>query len=326
MTNTRIDTSLVRCLAVLLITNSHFDDLYPDARLGTGGALGNTLFFLLSGYGLAISLHSGSASGEKFGDYWLRRLGKIFPVLWLVTLTVILFNREWSSMSVSDWFFKLVWPLQYWFISAIVLFYALFYWLGKRSDKTLWLLIVLLGVPYFFCYFLFLDLSQFSIEGSYFKWIVYFQIMLFGAWLSKQPFQANPVRDAGMLMVCVLMFFGLRLALGYLHLWQWQFLVHLVLFPFALFAFRFLSATVVVEFIRSIGLFPTVVFLAGLTLEIYLVQVPLVPFIASHHWGFPIGWLVAIATIPVLAFIANKTTGRLISVPGFKNTLRRKDR
>ena len=325
MTHTRIDTSLVRCLAVLLITNSHFDDLYPDARLGTGGALGNTLFFLLSGYGLAISLRSGSASGEKFGDYWLRRLGKIFPVLWLVTLVAILFNDEWSAMSVSDWFFKMVWPLQYWFICAIVVCYALFYWLGKRSGKALWLSIMLLGIPYFFCYFLFLDLSQFSIENSYFKWIVYFQIMLFGAWLSKQPFHANPAKDASMLMVCVLMFFGIKLSLAFLHLWWLQFLLHLILFPFALFAFRFLSAPVVVEFIRSVGLYPTAVFLAGLTLEIYLVQVPLIPVIARQHWGFPIGWFVAIATIPVLAFIANKTTNRMLPVSGsLTNAFRRK--
>jgi peptidoglycan/LPS O-acetylase OafA/YrhL len=319
MTAVRIDTSLVRCLAVLLITNSHFDALYPDARLGTGGAFGNTLFFLLSGYGLAISLNSGSASGETFLGYWLRRLGKIFPVLWLVTLAVILMIGQWHSMSISDWIFKMFWPFQYWFICAIVVFYALFYWFGKLSEKSLLVSIFLLGVPYFLCYSFLLDLSQWSIEDGFFKWIVYFQVMLFGAWLSKQSIKYNPKRDASLMVLCVLGFFGLKIFLSMLNLWWLQFLLHLLLFPFALFAFRFLSAPAVLNFTRSLGFYPLAVFLAGLTLEIYLVQVPCVPFIAKQHWAFPIGWLVAIVSIPVLAFIANQVTAKLLAARLFKN-------
>ncbi len=314
MTAVRIDTSLVRCLAVLLITNSHFDALYPDARLGTGGALGNTLFFLLSGYGLAMSLNSGAASQEPFLSYWLRRLSKIFPVLWVVTLVVIFIGGEWHEMAVSDWFFKLFWPLQYWFVCAIALFYALFYWFGKFSEKAILMSIVLLGIPYFLCYFLLLDLSHFSIEASHFKWIVYFQITLWGAWLSKRSCQSSPIKDASLMIASVLGFFGLMVALAWLNLWELQFLLHLILFPFGLFAFRFFSAQAVTKFANSTGIYPAAVFLAGITLEIYLVQVPLVPVIAQRHWEFPIGWLVAIASIPVLAFVASKMTGQLLSI------------
>jgi peptidoglycan/LPS O-acetylase OafA/YrhL len=314
MSVTRIDTTLVRCLAVLLITNSHFDALYPDARLGTGGAFGNTLFFLLSGYGLAISLNSGSASGETFLGYWLRRLCKIFPVLWLVTLAVILMGGQWHSMSISDWIFKMAWPLQYWFICAIVVFYALFYWFGKLSEKPLLMSILLFGVPYFLCYFFLLDLSRWSIEDGFFKWIVYFQVMLLGAWLSKQPVKSNPKKDASLMLLCVLGFFGLKILLSMLNLWWLQFLLHLLLFPFALFAFRFLSAPVVLNLFHSVGFYPVAVFLAGLTLEIYLVQVPLVPVIAQQHWIFPIGLLVAIALIPALAFVANRFTHKLLFI------------
>lgn len=317
MTNTRIDTSLVLCLAVLLITNSHFDDLYPDPRLGTGGTLGNALFFLLSGYGLAISLNSGRASEEKFWGYWVRRLGRIYPVLWVVTLVTILIRGEWHSMSINDWVLKIFLPFQYWFVCAITLFYALFYWFGRLSGRALLLSIIFLGVPYFLCYFSFLDLSQWTIERSYFKWIVYFQIMLLGAWLSKRPFHATPASDAGLLILSVLIFFGLRVLLFVLHLGWLQFLLHLILFPFSVFAFRFLGAPPVVEFIRSIGCYPVAAFLAGLTLEIYLVQVPLVPLIARQDWKFPAGWLVAIAAIPLLAFMAKKITHRLTAIPLF---------
>ncbi len=320
MTNTRIDTSLVLCLAVLLITNSHFDELYTDPRLGTGGALGNALFFLLSGYGLAISLSSGRASGERFWDYWVRRLSRIYPVLWVVTLVVIFVSGEWDVTTINDWFFKIVWPLQYWFLCAIVVFYALFYWFGKLSEKVLLLSMILLAVPYFSYYYLLLDLSQFSIENGYFKWIVYFQIMLLGAWLSKRPFHATPAKDAGLLIFCVVAFYGLKVLMMSLHFWGLQFLLHLLLFPFALFAFRFLSAQGVVQFTRSAGFYPAAVFLAGLTLEIYLVQVPLVPVIAQLNLKFPIGWFVAIVSIPVLAFFSNKITNHFLAVRLFRKT------
>ena len=49
--------SLMRFLAVILITNSHIGPLYPPHLqfLSTGGALGNSLFFFCSGFALYLS-------------------------------------------------------------------------------------------------------------------------------------------------------------------------------------------------------------------------------------------------------------------------------
>lgn len=50
--------SLIRFIATVLITNSHYDDLYPQGYsfLSTGGMIGNALFFWVSGYTLYFSL------------------------------------------------------------------------------------------------------------------------------------------------------------------------------------------------------------------------------------------------------------------------------
>lgn len=71
--------SLIRFLATILITNSHFDALYPAgfSWLSTGGALGNALFFLVSGYTLYLS------SRRNFAEWILRRYSKIFPAVWI---------------------------------------------------------------------------------------------------------------------------------------------------------------------------------------------------------------------------------------------------
>lgn len=41
---------LAKFFAVLLVLNSHLDKCYPIPALATGGALGNALFFFVSGY------------------------------------------------------------------------------------------------------------------------------------------------------------------------------------------------------------------------------------------------------------------------------------
>ena len=42
--------NLMKVFAILLVFNSHCDPLYPVSYLATGGALGNSLFFIISGY------------------------------------------------------------------------------------------------------------------------------------------------------------------------------------------------------------------------------------------------------------------------------------
>ena len=63
MTHRDTDTTLMLCLATVLITLSHLDAFVPDPRIATGGAIGNSLFFFLSGFGLAKSLNAEAAGG-----------------------------------------------------------------------------------------------------------------------------------------------------------------------------------------------------------------------------------------------------------------------
>ena len=51
----------LKTVAALFITNSHFDKLYPVAALSIGGGIGNTIFFLISGFCLSSKI------SKKFG-------------------------------------------------------------------------------------------------------------------------------------------------------------------------------------------------------------------------------------------------------------------
>lgn len=44
---------ILKTIGAVLITNSHFDELYPYKIMSTGGALGNAIFFLVAGFCLS---------------------------------------------------------------------------------------------------------------------------------------------------------------------------------------------------------------------------------------------------------------------------------
>ena len=190
----RAGTDLLRAVAIALIVNSHFDGLYPAPALATGGALGNALFFALSGFGLAVRAR-GDDTG--FAEWYRRRVCRIYPAL---VLAVVLFfalpGRAWSGWGVRDWMAHLIWPTPYWFVTAMMLFYALLYPL-RRLDRGGAYLAALLGlfIPYLAWYLTGVDLSRYSIEGEgYFKWIHYFQIMLFGELRAELALNASPFK------------------------------------------------------------------------------------------------------------------------------------
>ncbi|MFM7590500.1 MAG: acyltransferase family protein, partial [Isosphaeraceae bacterium] len=103
-----METIVVRCLAALLIANSHLSDYYPIPQLAGDGLLGNSLFFLLSGYGLA----KGDAHARRRpGDWFGRRLRKIYPSVVIVLLATALY--DFGSLHIHrpiDVIIQLVWP------------------------------------------------------------------------------------------------------------------------------------------------------------------------------------------------------------------------
>src|SRR5206468_4902650 len=84
----RNSTNFLRVLAIILVVNSHMDNLYPPqvAFLATGGMIGNALFFMLSACGLLVSMQE---HPRAFGEWYARRIIRIYPSVWV---TVILLS------------------------------------------------------------------------------------------------------------------------------------------------------------------------------------------------------------------------------------------
>jgi len=98
------DTQFLRALAIILVINSHLDRYYPIPYIGTGGAIGNSIFFFLSAFGLHISQLNQS---QYFREWFGKRIGRIYPSLWIVLISLympIMIARGKLSISTATTF------------------------------------------------------------------------------------------------------------------------------------------------------------------------------------------------------------------------------
>ncbi len=294
--------NLLRAIGILLVTNSHFDMLYPDPRLGTGGALGNALFFALSGYGLA---HSYRNRGRGFMDWYWRRITRIFPSVWIVALLTLTYLGLWIEATPTTLFSEFVWPTRHWFISAIMLFYIAFFLLLATGRKVAFEVgAVLLLIPYVIGYLWFVDLSTWSIEGGYFKWIFYGQIMLLGAVVANRDDLlevGNLQFEVITLAILLVGYFSAKLFMSVTGFWVAQFVIHLLTLPILLLAFRVSVAKPMQAWVEQSRVGRVAGFVSVIALEMYLTQ----HLFHTDPWlrslPFPLGAILALAGVVLLS-------------------------
>ena len=114
----------LKFVAAVLITNSHFIPVYKDVNVGlaTFGVHGNALFFFVAGFLIMKGLLKRK---ERFDNWMKRRLQRLWPAVFL-----------WAVIAAMVWGDGLSWQKilvapNYWFLQAIVVYYALFYWVGR---------------------------------------------------------------------------------------------------------------------------------------------------------------------------------------------------
>lgn len=114
---------ILKFIAVFLVLNSHMGICYPKFQfLATGGALGDSLFFFVSGFALLYG------SGSNFFNWYKRRIGRIYPSIIAVGLLGALCFSDSSS------FVDVMLAKRYWFVGCILVYYVLLYPLRKVKN------------------------------------------------------------------------------------------------------------------------------------------------------------------------------------------------
>jgi peptidoglycan/LPS O-acetylase OafA/YrhL len=297
-----VDTTILRVLAITLIANSHLEDLYPFRWLAADGLIGNSLFFLLSGLGLALSPRTGEG---HFLGWYRRRVSRIYPGLWLTVLVgMVLFQGAWRDWSPLDFVRNLVWPTPYGFIAQIVVFYPAFYLLkALRSPKAERGVLLGLTGPY-------LIVALFYYNIHILSWIFYFQVMLFGGLLAGRVHEIgrDGRRHLWLLAVTMLAYFVVKLAMVTGRIPSHVGVLHLLTLPILSSLVGLCATPDMQALARLPRLRPALALVAGLTLEIYLVhgfvhtypRVAMLPFPANlaAFWAatLPLAWFLSAAS------------------------------
>lgn len=175
MTTKQRDFSIdiLKCLAVLLITWSHFESqLGKYAVLATGGSFGDCLFFFCSGYTLLLTQRK-----ENFFNWYKRRINRIYPTVFTWALLCSFFFHDTKNMG------EIIISGGGFFVSCIMVFYVIFYIVKKYTSNY----VAVCTGTFVICYtaFILIDKNN-SILMFNWRLSMYFLPMLMGATLGKR--------------------------------------------------------------------------------------------------------------------------------------------
>lgn len=292
---------ILRLIAIILITNSHFDEVYPWP-LSWGGAPGNALFFLISGFLIAKI-----PERERIQHWYLRRVKRIYPSVWAITL-VLCITKTYKVTSWGDVFSFFVYPTRYWFVAAMLLLYLLFFLLRKsRVDTHIALAAVV--VLYIYKY-----LNEYQ-EGTFFveaclRVNVGMFCMILGAYLRDCVEENRNLKGSGnkllnLLIACmsVIGFLGIKLLIGrWYPAFYFQFLTHIfsVTFAYNLFLFG-MTYEEMLEKYRDLKAYKAIQYISACSLEIYLIQRWIIDLMCNIR--FPMNLILIIICICAFASV-----------------------
>jgi peptidoglycan/LPS O-acetylase OafA/YrhL len=182
-------------LAAILIANSHLESLYPKRWMAADGLLGNTIFFLLAGYGILLSQRQRPV---PFGTFYWKRFIRIYPSFWIAMLLAAASGMMVNYGSdLSAWFSTWAWPTSFGFIGNIMVFYPVLWLLARGSDRIIQLFIVTLGLIWLGIWFSLvsqpsgqnLTLGQLPIS---LWWINFGLATALGAYIARKPLPESP--------------------------------------------------------------------------------------------------------------------------------------
>lgn len=311
MNEAKLGTNALRCLAILLVINSHMDILYPIPQLSTGGAIGNALFFMLSAYGITLSERKKS---QTLSEYLGKRITRVYIPVWTCILLLVVPSVGWffhqghheiaqatlAHFGLSDLlsaigilFYP---PPAFWFLDVLMLYYLVGFFLMKNFSRRLILLAA--GVTLVIYTAMYVSAGYYSIliveQWIQFKTVFYFLVFLFGIDLAVSGY-GMPVKHRSWLgnfllfIASLLLFYGHKLLMMRGMLLQWQFVEQVLIFPIILALMRLFHQPGVLRWLASLPQLNHLMGLgAAMTLELYLTHGPLRGLLAPTLPPFPL--------------------------------------
>jgi peptidoglycan/LPS O-acetylase OafA/YrhL len=293
--------TFLRALASLLITNAHYVGVYPTDLIANGGLLGDVIFFAVSGFCL-------TNIKQPFPKWYAKRFLRIYPQIWVITAIYLLAGLY--PLGENTLFFYFAYPTYYHFVGSIMVLYIPYYVI-TRSDflkKNFPAIAAAIAGIQLMIYVFWYDKSFYHIDTvrSPMIWFLFFASMLLGGYfrVNAEHF-INRVRKRDRLIAAgfAVLYFGTKMLFSrYAAASAWQIINQWVLFALLYFLFKCFAGidqklTALPQKIKTVT-----EFLSKRTLEIYLVQYPLIPLLAGVA-PFPLNWFAITAAILISAYL-----------------------
>ena len=303
--------TVLRALASIFITNAHYTGVYPIEIIANGGLLGDVIFFAVSGFCLYNIKF-------RFLKWYTKRIVRIYPVVWIITIIYLLIGfYTFEQMNLFEY---MIYPTYYHFVASIIFLYIIYYIIIKNDKlknnipKIMLGLFIIEMIIYIFIY----DKSHYHIDTVREPMIrfLFLQAMLLGAFFrqkNEEYSNSNKILNWISLVIFFIIYFASKLFFVRVEeISQYQIVNQIILF---ITLYYFLKCFAGID--DKLNNLPNKIkniikFLANITLEIYVVQYPIIPIF--RNLPFPINWIVITTTIIILAYLLHFVSKKLIDI------------
>ncbi len=293
---------LLRALAAMLITNSHFDGVYPW-NISWGGCPGVALFFLISGFVLVKSVQK-----ENFFPWWLKKVIRLYIPMSIVNLITVLIG--YRTPSIKLFLFPI--NINLWYVPAIAILSILYYFILCKLRGYRILAIVLAAVIYIVAYIARYR-NEFFVEPEVgFRLLYGYIAMMIGSLIfDHKDNEKVKSRRAMQLLLGVASCGGFLFMKLFLNrvpmLMRFQFMTQVFGVAFAMFMMLAgLGYEQRIQVFMKTRIGKVVEFVSTCSLEIYLVQFVIIAYL--KRIVFPVNLIVIGAIILVAAYMVHKVS------------------
>ena len=282
--------TVLRVVAACLITNAHYEGVYPTDLIANGGLIGDILFFAVSGFCLYNIRNDLSMAG--FIKWYGRRIWRVYPPVIIMTGFYMLIGvYKLSEHSIMWWY---IYPTYYHFVASIIVLYVPYFFIMKIDflKNHLLELMIMIAVIWVAFYFFIYDKSYYHIDSVRQPMIrfLFMESMIFGAFF-RQNYKCfnnknKPLYWMAMLIAFISYFVSKLVFLKYPKFSYFQFVNQIVIF--ALLVFLFLCFSGINDELEHLPevLKNTISFISEITLEIYVVQYVIIDLIVRRKEFF----------------------------------------
>lgn len=320
---TRNDTIFLRFLAIILIVNSHFDRLYPIHHIATGGAIGNSLFFFLSSFGLSISQQK---YHRNFASYIKKRITRIYPSIWAELLILYVPYKILVEGSIHinnimpneilQFLLLFLYPYHHWFIHALMINYVVSYPFLKEVKNThIVTMMIFIAILYTFIYLFLIDTKQWSVESTNIKYFFYMIVFFYGILLSKyrKKIMYKNFSDWIILLLCFILFYSHKFLMVKGYFLQLQFIQQLILLPIIFYLFKVSRSSLIQKHIMAAPISSSIIrYISSRTLEIYIVHLYVMFSVLYFDIIFPFNFILTVIFLLITSEIIHQIGKKIL--------------